>query len=259
MTADPLSLRALVLRLRSLGESDLLLDVFSDRLGRITCVAKGGRRSQKRFFGLLLTGHFLELGIAPTKKGGDLWRLESARLLERHLGLRLRWRRLMAAGPVLELLLRATAAMDPSPPALELALITLARMQAAPTRRELGSALLVHLTRLLGVMGYGLNLSSCVYCGRPAAGIKKPRLSLEGGLACPGCASRSLAAAPGLLGALAAAMSLEPRALARLSPPAASLPTGLSFAAEFWRRVAGHDLPSLGLALPALGPDPKRS
>lgn len=248
-----------MLRLRSLGESDLLLDVFSDRLGRLTCVAKGGRRSKKRFFGLLLTAHLLEVQIGPTRKGGDLWRLDSARLLERHLGLRQRWRRLLAAAPVLELLLRATAAMDPSPPALELSLVTLTRMQAAPTRRELGSALLAHLTRLLGVMGYGLGLSACVACGRPAAEIKTPRLSLEGGLACAACAPRGVAAAPGLLGAMAAAQSLEPRALGRLCFPPASLAPGLAFGAEFWRRVAGHDLPSLGLALRALGPDRKRS
>lgn len=252
---EPIVVRALVLRLRSLGESDLLVDVFSDGLGRLTCVAKGGRKSKRRFFGLLLFAHLLELQLAPTKKGGDLWRLESARLVERYLGLRGQWRRLLTAGPVLELLLRATAAMDPSPPVFNLSLLTLARIEHAPTRRQLASALLAHLTRLLSLMGFGLNLDQCLACAKPAAEISQPRLCLDGGIACAGCPPRGKETGPELIEALSAAQSLDVEGLADLNFPPDELDRALAFLSAFWQRVAGNDLPSLALAMRAVAPD----
>jgi len=62
----------LVLRLNPVGESDILLDLFTKEIGRLKAVAKGGLRSKKRFTGLLLTGHLLDLGLSPGKKGADL-------------------------------------------------------------------------------------------------------------------------------------------------------------------------------------------
>ena len=155
----------LVLRLRSLGESDLLVDAFTLGQGRLTAVAKGGKRSKQRFFGVLLAGHLLEMNLAPTKSP-DLWRLEAARVLAPHVGLRIDYRRLLAVGPVLELLLRATPVQAPQAGVLELALATMERMEQASEPRELGSALVIFLARLLDLLGYGLNLACCLHCGR---------------------------------------------------------------------------------------------
>jgi len=243
----------LVLRLRPLGESDLLVDLFSKEVGRLTALAKGGKRSKQRFFGVLLAGHLLQMSLAPSKSG-DLWRLETAAVLEPHLGLRQDFRRLLAAGPVLELLLRATAPQDPQPGALELALITLGRMQRAKEAAEMASALVIFLVRLLKLLGYGLNLEACLACGRPAAEIEEPRLSLAGGLACPACpeAQGARPVLPGLIKSLAAALALEPGSLARLRLAPALLPEALAFLAAFWQEITGHDLPSLSLAIKTL-------
>lgn len=243
----------LVLRLRPLGESDLLVDLFCKERGRLTALAKGGKRSKQRFFGVLLAGHLLQLSLAPGK-AGDLWRLEAAAVLEAHLGLRQDFRRLLAAGPVLELLLRATAPHDPQPGVLELALITLARLQRGDEAAELASALVIFLVRLLDLLGYGLNLEACLACGRPAAEISEPRLSLAGGLSCPACpeAQGARPVLPGLIKSLAAARALEPASLARLRLAPTLLPSALAFLAAFWREIAGHDLPSLGLAVKSL-------
>ena len=80
MRREPLRTTGLVLRLRPSAESDLMLDLFTRDLGRVTALAKGGKRSLKRFCGLLLAGHLLEVDLAALKSG-DLWRLESASLL----------------------------------------------------------------------------------------------------------------------------------------------------------------------------------
>lgn len=250
----PPTVSGLVLRLRSLGESDLLVDLFTRRAGRLTAVAKGGKRSKQRFFGVLLAGHLLEMNLAPTKSA-DLWRLEAAQVREAHVGLRGDYRRLLAAGPVLELLLRATPVQAPQPGALELALMTLARLERASGPAELGSALAIFLARLLGLLGYGLNLDSCLQCGRPAQNLRGLRLSLGGGVVCPACppGRRERPAVPGLVKSLAAAATMEPRALARLRLPPGQLAEALAFLGEFWQEIVGRDLPSLGLASRSLG------
>ncbi|MCF8031517.1 MAG: DNA repair protein RecO [Desulfarculaceae bacterium] len=249
----PPASRGLVLRLRSLGESDLLVDLFTRRLGRLTAVAKGGKRSKQRFFGVLLAGHLLEMELAPTKSA-DLWRMESARVREAHVGLRSDYTRLMAAGPVLELLLKATPVQAPQPGALELALATLARLEKSGDPSELGTALVIFLVRLLDLLGYGLNLDSCLHCGRQIQGAVNGRLSLGGGLTCSSCppGQRDHPAPPGLIKSLQAAARLEPQALGRLRLPPERLREALAFLSEFWQEIVGNDLPSLGLAVRTL-------
>lgn len=253
---EPRRSEALILRLRGLGESDLLLDMFARDLGRITALVKGGKRSQKRFFGLLLSGHLVEAHLAPSKKGSDLWRLDAASLLAAHVGLRLDYRRLIAAAPVWELLLRVTAPQDPHPPALDLALATLGRLERADDPAELAAGLVVYLTRLLKELGYGLCLDVCLLCGRPHAQASAPQLSLAGGLVCGMCPQESSRhgggaawqVPAGLVKGLAAAHEMELASLGRLRFPAAVLKPGLAFLTQFWHRVAGRDLASLDVA-----------
>ncbi len=253
---DPRRSEALILRLRGLGESDLLLDLFARDLGRVTALVKGGKRSQKRFFGLLLTGHLVDAHLTPATKGSDLWRLEAASLLTAHVGLRLDFRRLIAAAPVWELLLRCTAPQDPHAPALDLALATLSRLERADDQAELAAGLIVFLTRLLKELGYGLCLDICLVCGRPHAKAKAAHLSLAGGLVCGLCPHESVShggaavweVPAGLVKGMAAAQELDMGSLGRLRFPASVLKPGLAYLCEFWRRVAGRDLASLEVA-----------
>lgn len=66
-----------VLRTTPLRESDLLVALYTDSLGRVSAVARGARRSKVRFAGalsILVLGRF-QLGRPPR---GDLWSLEGA-------------------------------------------------------------------------------------------------------------------------------------------------------------------------------------
>jgi DNA repair protein RecO (recombination protein O) len=77
LPAQPLGV---VLRATPLRESDLLVTLFTDTHGRISAVARGARRSQRRFAGglsMLVLARY-QLGRRPR---GDLWSLESAEIV----------------------------------------------------------------------------------------------------------------------------------------------------------------------------------
>ncbi|WP_449246892.1 DNA repair protein RecO [Desulfarculus baarsii] len=251
--AEPTKDQALTLRLRELGESDLLVDFFGRRIGRGTAIAKGARRSRKRFFGLLLVGHLLELELWPSKSG-DLWRLEAAWLLENHQALRADWRRWLFGAPVLELLLRATASHDPHPAALDLALRALSACGQASDKKLLASRLLVFCLLLANELGYGLSLERCVRCGRPVLDEPGLALSPEGGLVCCQCPAgpRARPLAPGLRQGLRTALALPADKKDRLAFPLPLAREGLAFMHQYWAETIGADLGALTVAVDCL-------
>src|SRR5436305_13563005 len=66
-----------VLKTTPLRESDLLVSLYTEEHGRVATVARGARKSQRRFGGalqLLVLGRY-QLGRRPR---GDLWGLDAA-------------------------------------------------------------------------------------------------------------------------------------------------------------------------------------
>ncbi len=236
----------LILRLRPLRESDVLVDMFTDRHGRLTALARGANRSQKRFTGLLLSGQLLKLQLSPVKNS-ELWLLNSARLVAGYVGLREDYRRWLAAGPVLEFLLRGTAPAQPLPECLYLALQSLSRLAASHSSQERRVALLIFINRFLHEIGFGLYLENCLTCQKPF-NDKPLALSLQGGALCTLCAAaarQALTTPLGLVTSLKAGQKLSLDALGRLSFTHASVNLGLNFLTAFARRALSHDLSSL--------------
>jgi DNA repair protein RecO (recombination protein O) len=238
----------IILKMSQTGESDLRLDLYSLDHGRLVAMAKGGKRSKKRFFGLLMLGQELELNLRQNAKGGDLWLLESAVLLNTYCGIREDYRRFLAASPIWELLLRATGIWDPGPCIYRLADNSLTRIASAKTIPDMGSALLIFLVRLLMETGHGLNLDSCLKCGKPLENIVNPRLCLAGGLACQGhgLGSSEVEFSLGLIKGLSRIAGFDQDSLHRLGFAPAQLKPGLAFISRFWQEVLQHDLLSLG-------------
>ncbi len=254
----PLITHGLLLAARERRESDLLLDLYTHHRGRLTALARGARRSRKRFLGLLLTAHHLELHLSPPR-GDEPWGLAVAALRRDHRPLREHWRRWLTAGPVLETLRRTTPPEESQPELLALALLTLQRLERAANPGETASALVVYLVRLLARLGHGLHLQDCLRCRRPAAGLGRAFLTLEGGLLCPACAAagRAEEVAPGLIRGLAAAQNLETTALGRLGFPRPLALQALAFLARFAQAQLERRLPSLELAHQSLQPGPQ--
>lgn len=195
--------RALVLRTFDQGESDRLVHLYTEQLGRVSAIAKGARRSKRRFPGTLEILTLLEVHIVDPPRS-SLMRIEGAKLAEPFEGLVDNLGRYAIACQFLELLDRFTGEHEPSPELFHFARGVLGVLAAEEPDRLL--ALLVVL-KTLARLGYRPQLASCSVCGAalaapgPAAGFE-PR---HGGALCADCREPGDAGVPaGLLLALEA-------------------------------------------------------
>jgi DNA repair protein RecO (recombination protein O) len=175
-----------VLRTTPLRESDLLVVLLTSEHGRITAVARGGRKSQRRFAGtlqLLVLGRY-QLGRPPR---GELWNLESADIVREWNDLASDVVAVAHASYVAELAGALLPTETPEPHALELIVAlwdTLAAGGPSP------AALRTVELGLLDLAGHRLALDACAACGRTelAAAVFDPT---RGGVVCRICASTS--------------------------------------------------------------------
>ena len=91
---------ALLLRRVELGETDLVLTLFTQKLGRISAIARGARRSTKRFGGALEPFFTLRVRLEERPRS-ELFSLSEASLLRPRLGLLSELSRLEVAGRAL--------------------------------------------------------------------------------------------------------------------------------------------------------------
>ena len=81
----PVPTRALVVRLADYGDTDRIVGLFTRSRGLVSAIAKSARVSTKRFGGALQSGQLLDVVFG--RSGGALERLESATIVDAHLGL----------------------------------------------------------------------------------------------------------------------------------------------------------------------------
>jgi DNA repair protein RecO (recombination protein O) len=176
-----------VLRTTPLRESDLLVVLYTDVHGRVSAVARGARKSQRRFAGalsLLVLGRY-QLGRRPR---GDLWGLESADVVRE-------WTQLSAdviavahASYVAELVGTLLPAEAPEPHALE---IIVALWDALAAGGPSPGALRAVELALLDLAGHRPAIDHCAACSRTALDEGAVFDPERGGAICRSCAARS--------------------------------------------------------------------
>ncbi|MDR1397768.1 MAG: DNA repair protein RecO [Desulfarculales bacterium] len=237
----------IVLRLRPWKESDVMLDMFTDRQGRIIALAKGAQRSRRRFVGLLLNSQLLEVELKSYQKS-NIRLLSQARMVNSYPGLHENYQRWLAAGLILDLLLKGTPYLSPLPEIMYLAVISLKRIAQSSHRLEQQNALLLFVNRFLQENGFGLYLERCLFCGRKPD-HNDARLSLNGGLACGRCRPRELPVSQGLINTLSAGQRLSLDWLSRLNFTQPQINRLMPFMAAFARQTFNHDLLSFNLLI----------
>jgi DNA repair protein RecO (recombination protein O) len=191
--------RALVLRTFDQNESDRLVHLYTEDLGRVSAIAKGARRSRRRFPGALELFSLLEVRlVAPPRSA--LMRLEAARLYQPLEGLSADVARFALACHFVELLDRLGAEGERNPELFGFAAGLLDVLRAERADRLL--ALLV-LLKTLARLGYRPQLLACALCNAPLSGGMAAFSSRHGGALCPACAPDAGFGVPtALLGAL---------------------------------------------------------
>jgi len=178
---------ALLLRRVEYGESDLVVTLLTDAIGRVSALARGARKSVKRFGGVLEPMHTLQVAY-DDRTGAELVVLREAKLARARPSLVTSLERMQAAGQALNWVRKAAPPRTPEPEvwaAMERLLDQLddAEDSVSPRARLAATGL-----QLLSAFGWGIDFERCVSCGKaPAAGQAAAIDAARGGLVCRDC------------------------------------------------------------------------
>jgi DNA repair protein RecO (recombination protein O) len=199
---------ALLLRRVEHGESDLVLALFTEKLGRVPALARGARRSQKRFGGALEPFHSLRIELDEPGTG-ELYLLRDATIETMRSRLTEDLERMDSAGRALGWVRTAAPPRIAEPEVWRAITLLLDRLNA-PSLVNAKLVLAEEGMRLLGAFGWALDLERCVRCGK-ACEKAKPALvdPVRGGLVCRACGGARLRLG-GPLRARLLARTLEP-------------------------------------------------
>lgn len=154
-----------VIRSLDRGESDAVVELFTEKLGRVYAVAKGGKKSKRRFLNKLEPFSHLRVILGGRRKG--VLRLDQADAVAYFPNLLLDVRRALCGFYALELVHALTPLWDPHPEVLGL-LVRFLRFLDRSDPKE--GHLRVLEMRMLEEMGYRPNLERCPGCGDPIDG-----------------------------------------------------------------------------------------
>jgi len=210
---------ALLLRSADFGESDRIIHLLTPETGRLTVMAKGARRSFKRFPGTLDLFNHLRVQVTRHRRGGMAF-LDQATLVSAFLSLRESPARYGLASYLFELLDRLApegGARADMAPVFDFALGALRLLAATSPDRRL--RVLLEL-RTLDALGLRPELARCVRCGRSVEGAGTVGFHVaDGGVVCGGCAPKVEGLLPvhlGTLRVLERALHFDMASLSRL-------------------------------------------
>ncbi len=183
---------ALVLRSVDFGESDRILHLLVPERGRVTAIAKGARRSVKRFGGTLDYFNHLKVQIERRRPTG-MSRLDQSQLIHTYVPIRTDPRRFALGCYLLELLDRLAPEGGTPQDMRRIFSFALAALNQLSEHSPDPTLRTILELRALDALGLRPELARCVRCGREVpsdaprdatAGFSVP----DGGPLCRACA-----------------------------------------------------------------------
>ncbi len=178
---------AIVIRSLNYGESDKIVTFFTKDFGKLKGIAKGARRSRKRFQNALGLFSHLRLFFFD-KEGMGLVRAESCDILHSFPKIKENLQKILYGNYYLELVNEMAGEREANLGAFELLLFFLSSLEEANLQEE---QLRIFEIRMLSLFGYRPNMRRCDLCKKDCEDLKEiPVLffSLErGALICEPC------------------------------------------------------------------------
>ncbi len=158
---------AIVLSTRDRGESDRLVTFHSATFGRLRAIAKGARRSRKRFANVFEPCTLVRLECR--ERNCCIW-IEACKLVEPYLPMRTDIEKWSYAALFSEIILEMAPEGEPHPALFLLHKETLHRLERD---KDPQNVLLLALLRFQFLMGYMPALDGCAICQRRIKAAKK--------------------------------------------------------------------------------------
>jgi DNA repair protein RecO (recombination protein O) len=178
---------AVVLKVTDHGESDKIVTFYCPVLGKQTGIAKGAKRSKKRFVNKLEIFSLLDLQYAPSNRS-SLFRIDQAEILHSFPFLRRNYQAYAAAVLLCELILNWTRENDGDSELFGLLVWALDKLDR---QQPVSEILILFQIRMFGLLGYRPQLAGCLECGgMDGAGTPYRFSAGRSGLICAKCNSR---------------------------------------------------------------------
>lgn len=178
---------AIVIRSLNYGESDKIVTFFTRDFGKLKGIAKGARRSKKRFQNALNLFTHLHL-IFFEREGMGLVRAEGCDILHPFPKIREDLQKFFYGNYFIELVNEMAGEREKNPEAFDLLVSFLSGLEAMGPKEE---QLRIFETRMLSLFGYRPNMRRCDLCKKEWEDLKEVPIvffSLEkGALVCENC------------------------------------------------------------------------
>jgi DNA repair protein RecO (recombination protein O) len=238
---------ALILRSVDFGESDRILHLLVPDIGRLPVIAKGARRSVRRFSGTLDLFNHVKIQV-DVRRPNSLARLDQANLIDPFIAMRTETVRFALGCYLLELFDRLAPERGVRADTQRLFAFALGALRMVSERApDLRLRTLIEL-RALDALGLRPELSRCVRCGSSASGRGPTGFHVgEGGVVCDPCSAQLQGVSrvhAGTLRALEQGLRLDFERLDRLALSGPMLEEAHQLLTRFQRFHVGVELRS---------------
>lgn len=158
-----LKIRGIVIKEINIGEADKIITIFSRNAGRVSALAKGGKRPRSK---LCAASQWLCYGEYVLYRGKDLYSVNTCEVIEPFYKIRNDMEKLTYAAHFMDIILEIVQENEPSPRLLQLLLNSLHMLAETTKQPELLSR--IFELRALTLAGFAPHVGCCMGCGLEA-------------------------------------------------------------------------------------------
>lgn len=219
---------AIILGTKDFGESDLFVTFFSSHYGNLKGVAKGARKSSKRFVNSLTIFSLVDVEFRGRRSSDLVW-LDSCELIDGFPGIRSDYSLLSRASYMVEI----TEILFPfNVSSSEMFQLLRSALGSISNKQNIEETTMIFQAQAMKIGGFGINVSKCSVCGRPYKGEGRALFHPpSGSIVCMACDKES-ALTPGM----------DPNTvsvLEQIQSPDLSLSSALGFNKDTIRELKG--------------------